>query len=168
MTDNTKHKWLLFDWGNTLMKVFPDQSGPMKNWTTLEVMPYVLETLYVLHSEWNIAVATNAEDSTEDDIREVLMKANLLDFIDKIFCYRTIGHKKPSPEFFRYVLLDLKVNPEQIIMIGDDYQADVDGAIKCGIRAIWYNSSHETVSNNLSAVQFRDFRELPDALNQPK
>ncbi len=166
MIDKTKHKWLLFDWGNTLMKVFPDQTGPMKNWSKLEVIPHVPETLSVLHSEWNIAVATNAEDSTEDDIREVLTKANILDFIDKIFCYRTIGHKKPSQEFFWYVLHDLNVKSDQVIMVGDDYQADVYGAQKNGIRAIWYNFSHATVANNLSLIQINDFRELPDILNR--
>ena len=164
MTDNTKNKWLLFDWGNTLMKVFPDQSGPMKNWTKLEIMPHVHETLSALHSQWNIAVATNAEDSTEGDIREVLMKANLLNSIDKIFCYRTIGHKKPSPEFFRYVLHELNIKPEQVVMIGDDYEADLLGALQNGIRAIWYNPGHLTTLDNKKLTEFDDFRKLKDLL----
>lgn len=166
MTSLKKNKWLLFDWGNTLMKVFPDQTGPMKNWTKLEVMHHVPETLSVLHSEWNIAVATNAEDSAEDDIREVLIKTGIMNFIDKIYCYRTIGYKKPSSDFFLYVLNDLNIEPERVIMIGDDYEADVLGALQNGIRAIWYNPHRIPAPVDKKILQFDDFQKLPDLSRQ--
>ncbi len=157
---------LLFDWGNTLMKVFPDQSGPMKTWTKIEVMPHVRETLNLLHPEWIIAIATNAENSSEEDIREVLRNVDLLSSVDKIYCYRNIGFKKPSRDFFHYILQDLNIEPEKIIMIGDDYQADVQGARNNQIRAIWYNPGRKTVPDHQPVDQFGDFRKLQDLLKQ--
>ena len=164
MKQSPENQWLLFDWGNTLMKVFPDQSGPMKNWTKLEIMPHVHETLSVLHPQWNIAVATNAEDSTEEDIREVLIKTGIMNYIDKVYCYRTIGYKKPSADFFYYVLNDLNIKPEHVIMIGDDYQADVLGALQNGNRAIWYNPGHLTAPENKKEMEFDDFKLMPELL----
>lgn len=168
MTDNTKNKWLLFDWGNTLMKVFPDQTGPMKSWTKLEVMAYVPETLRILNSRWRIAVATNAEDSSEDDIREVLMKVNIINSIDKIYCYRSIGYKKPSPEFFHYILNDLQISADNLIMIGDDLTADLEGAEKSGIRGILYNPELLPVPGGKTIPQFNDFSNLYQLLKTPE
>lgn len=43
---------------------------------------------------------------------------------------------KPSPRFFHSVLADLGTSPTDTVMIGDDVEADVNGAINCGLRGI--------------------------------
>jgi putative hydrolase of the HAD superfamily len=42
-------------------------------------------------------------------------------------------------DFYQYILDDLKLSPQSICMVGDNYEADVMGANACGIRAIWFN-----------------------------
>lgn len=167
MPESFEHRLcLLFDWGNTLMRVFPDQTGPMKSWTRFEIMPNVSQSLSVLHGHWIIALATNAEDSTENDIREILHRTNLLQYIDKIYCFRTIGHKKPSPDFFQYILRDLHITADKVIMIGDDIVADIGGAEQNGIKAAWYNPGELSIPQSRSVNQFQDFRDLPELLNK--
>jgi len=43
---------------------------------------------------------------------------------------------KPSPHFFALALNDLNLPPENVIMIGDDIESDIKGALRMGIRGV--------------------------------
>jgi HAD superfamily hydrolase (TIGR01458 family) len=43
---------------------------------------------------------------------------------------------KPAPEFFIVALADLQSRPENTLMVGDDVEADVGGALAAGLRAV--------------------------------
>jgi len=43
---------------------------------------------------------------------------------------------KPSPDFFAAALADLDAAPDRAVMLGDDIEADVGGAIAAGLRGI--------------------------------
>jgi putative hydrolase of the HAD superfamily len=155
---------LLFDWGDTLMRDSKECTGPMKDWPRVEAIPGAAEMLALLHGDWTLALATNAADSDEKAIRLALQRVDLDRWLDKIYCFKKIGYKKPSLEFFQYILGDLRLAPRSLCMVGDNYEADVLGANACSIPAIWFNphsleerqaALHRTV-HALSA--------LPDAL----
>lgn len=42
---------------------------------------------------------------------------------------------KPAKNFFDAAVQSMGIDPDEIVMIGDDVEADVDGAIKAGLRA---------------------------------
>lgn len=46
----------------------------------------------------------------------------------------TVG--KPSNEFFKSALASLGVEPDDAVMVGDDIEADVNGAQTCGIQGV--------------------------------
>lgn len=146
------------------MRDFPQFSGPMSKWPTVEALPYVSEVLAQLHPHWLLALATNAVDSDEKDIAEALQRAGLAIYIDRIYCYRHIGHKKPSPLYFDLVLRDLELECEQVVMVGDDFATDIAGANRYGIRAIWLNEHGDEQPSGDRYRIIRDFRELPGAL----
>jgi putative hydrolase of the HAD superfamily len=85
--------------------------------------------------------------------------------LDKIYCFRKIGYKKPSKEFFGYILSDLGVELSQAIMVGDDFEADVIGANNCGIRAIWYNPCTAERHECAMHQTIHDLRSLPQLLD---
>jgi putative hydrolase of the HAD superfamily len=165
---------ILFDWGDTLMRVFPEYDGPMVAWPKVEAMPHAEEVLSELHSRSLLAVATNAADSDEAEIRAALERVGLAKHIDRIYCYRRLGHKKPSKEYFSAILADLGLEPDCAIMVGDDFDADVMGANACGIKAVWYNprTSEEREGEMYQTVH--DLRQLPrasilkDLIDDPK
>ena len=157
---------ILFDWGDTLMRVFPDYDGPMVAWPRVEALPHVLDVLAQLYPDWRMALATNAAASTEKEIWTALGRVGLDRLLDKVYCYRTIGHKKPSREFFDTILRDLKLDYESVFLVGDDSEADVLGANRCGIRAVWLNGrSTETRVGEMYRT-IHDFRDLPKALQE--
>lgn len=147
------------------MRVFPEFEGPMAKWSHLETMPYAKETLSKLRSNWSIGLATNAIDSSESEIRQALALVNLNDIIERVYCYKRIGYRKPTPAFFEFIMSDLGLKPENIFMIGDSYEEDVLGANRSGIRAVWFNNqSGEERSGDLHKT-IHDLRDLPKVLH---
>ena len=163
MTKN-KQGCLLFDWGDTLMRVFPDFDGPMTTWPKVEMIPDAREVLEELCSTWTIALATNAQDSTEDEIREALALVGLHALIDEVYCYQRIGVKKPSRAFFQYIFDELAIDATDAVMIGDSYAADVEGALAMGMRAIWFNPRSDEDRAGEMVRTVHSLKELPDVL----
>ena len=131
--------FVLFDWGNTLMVDFPEYEGPMSSWPRVEAVTHARETLEQVRAlGWGTALATNAGDSLEADIRAALARVELDPLIDRVFCSREVGHNKPSPEFFTFIKKALALPDKDLVMVGDDFQKDIEGATKCGIRAVWF------------------------------
>ncbi len=154
------------------MRDFREFSGPMSTWPRVEALPYVSEALAELHPRWILALATNAVDSDEKDIAQALQRADLARFIDRIYCYRSIGHKKPTPQYFNHVLNDLRLDRDQVVMVGDDFAKDIVGANQSGIRAIWLCKQSDEQSFEQPVVHqiddnyriIKNFRELPGAI----
>lgn len=159
-----RNQWLLFDWGNTLMRVFPQQRGPMYKWPHVETMPGVIETLVKLQGKWHFCLATNATDSHEDEIQLALKRVSLEKYIERIYCYRNLGIKKPSAAFFTKIMKDLGISTNAAIMIGDDFNTDVTGAVNAGIQAVWYHPDGREDRKGEKYCTIHRFSELPEAL----
>ena len=143
----------------------PGSSGPMASWPHVEAVPYARETLEQLHAAgWHIALATNAADSDEVQIRSALARAGLNDFIERIYCSRGIGHAKPSREFFAFIARDLALQASDLVMVGDNFMIDVEGAIRAGIRAVWLCPGAMDVGNAEKWRAIRSLAELPALL----
>ena len=148
------------------MRVFPDYSGPMSRWPRLEAIPYARETLAALRPGWIVALATNAVDSSEAEIRDALARVQLDECVDKVFCYQQVGSKKPSPRFFAFILNDLGLDPSRVTMVGDNYEEDVLGANRSGLRAVWFNPRSEADSSGEMLRTIHDLRELEGILGE--
>lgn len=158
-------KYMLLDWGDTLMKVFPDAKGPMKDWRHLEVFPGAIRWLGELKKQgWQIILATNAADSNEEDIRAALSRVGLGWVIDQVFCYCNLGLRKPEAAFFEKVLEKLGASANQAVMLGDDFKVDVQGANEAGIAAIWFNPASQENLSGKDYVTIHQYKELAQAL----
>jgi len=160
-----KSQCVLFDWGDTLMRVFPQFQGPMAEWPRVEAMPYARQTLEQLHPDYTLALATNAADSGENQIRRALIRADLAEWIDIIFCTRGIGYRKPEEAYFKAIMKKLGLPAKRIIMVGDDFHADILGANKTGIKSVWYNWRTPFNKQNKMYCTIHDLRDLRVALD---
>jgi len=166
MMDHPTRGCILFDWGDTLMRDFKEYSGPMKDWPALEVVPGAAGMLALLRPDWTLALATNAEASDETGIRSALERVGLNLLLDKIYCFKKIGYKKPSLAFFQFILDDLQLASRSVCMVGDNYEADVLGANACGIRAIWFNEHTLEEREDDMHRTVHALNALPEALNK--
>jgi HAD superfamily hydrolase (TIGR01509 family) len=163
-SNREKTSWLLFDWGDTLMRDNPTMPGPMVTWPKVEIVPGAVEVLTSLKPKWGLAIATNAAASDEAQIWAALKRVGLDPLIEKIYCFRKIGHKKPSQEFFTYILQDLGLTVDEVVMVGDAFEADVLGANRAGIRAVWLNERSGELRTGEMHRTIRGLIELPQVL----
>lgn len=132
-------KGILFDWGDTLMVDIPGQAGPMCSWDRVEVVGNADACLRELFRMFPLYLATNAKDSSKDDIRKALARANLDKYLMDVFCFRDIQAMKPSQFFFQYVFKKTNLHASELLFIGDDLEKDFLGPKKYGINAILYD-----------------------------
>ena len=161
---NTKLKFVLFDWGDTLMSEAGPVDIPMADWPEVRVIEGASEVLAQLSKTYRIGLATNATVSTKPDVIRALERVGLNAFITEIFCYTELGHKKDEPEFWEAVLARLGAHKSEVVMIGDSLEQDVLGPRRAGIRAIWFNWKGEGCPTSVPVQVVRSLREVPAAI----
>ena len=65
-----------------------------------------------------------------------LKKTNILKYFQDIYAAENTK-RKPFKEAFMQAIGENK--PEECIMIGDSFERDIEGALKAGLQAIYYN-----------------------------
>ncbi|EOX4844348.1 HAD family hydrolase [Vibrio alginolyticus] len=150
----------LFDWGDTLMIDFPEQSGKMCEWTTVQAISGARETLKKLSLVNKVYVATNAADSSETDIKAAFERVGLSQYISGYFCKANLGIGKGTPEFFHQIIKVLGVDPQSVVMVGDTYDKDIEPAITAGISAIWFNPTKQSFSASHNVKQISHLAEI--------
>jgi HAD superfamily hydrolase (TIGR01509 family) len=80
-------------------------------------------------------VSNNLLEEQQDKLRT----CGLDRFVDVLVVSEEAGVAKPHPAIFRITLDRLHVSPDEAVMVGDSWEADVAGARAAGIRAIWFN-----------------------------
>jgi len=167
--ENPRDKYVLvFDWGNTLMKVFPQYQGPMADWPEVDPVDGVIEALDNLFARHTMVVATNAEESDASLVWKALERAGLGKYFQAVFTSRELGSQKPALEFFRQLESVLGRPANQIALVGDSYQGDILGAKAAGWQAVWYNPARRAVPGS---VPFHDgevssMKDVPEALER--
>ena len=93
-------------------------------------------------------------------------RSGLEPFFDGVFTSDALGFKKPHPECFAKGLALAGSSAERAVMIGDDWECDVDGAIQAGWEAVHFDphqpaapSSNPRRISELSALLDLDFNQ---------
>jgi putative hydrolase of the HAD superfamily len=159
-------KAVLFDWGNTLMIDFQDQTGPMHRWNKIEAVKNAEACLLNLSKEFPCYIATNAKDSTKEDIYKALALVNIGKYITDIFCYKEIGHEKPTSGFFNFIFKKLSLAPHEIVLIGDDLEKDFRGATRNGVCGILFDPEDKNISADLRIKDLMEIHHVIDNLTQ--
>jgi putative hydrolase of the HAD superfamily len=159
-----KDRAILFDWGGTLMTSMPYYMGAGRGWSPVPAVEGVLDAVQALRSSWTIGLASNASESEDDEVRASLDTIGLGSFMDRIYTYRRVGRPKPWPDFWRYVLSDLGMQPSQVVMVGDNYMDDVWGAANVGMHAVWLNLGSPDVRKGDRYRTIHNYSELPGVL----
>ena len=102
-----------------------------------ELIEDASEVLQALHGKYRIAILTNGLQVVQ---RGRLARSVIRDHIADIIISEEIGFAKPAKEYFNIALTRLG-NPSvrEVLMIGDGWASDIQGAVQYGIDACWYN-----------------------------
>lgn len=79
------------------------------------------------------------------EIQEIKMtSSNILHYFEKVYDSDTVGFQKPSSKMFNKVLNDIQAKAHECLMVGDDWEADIEGAAKVGIDQVYFNPKKKT------------------------
>ncbi len=98
-----------------------------------------------LHTGHSLACLTN----TEPEMAEISKQMGLFDYFDRSYLSIELGLKKPDPEIFVAVLMDLGCGSRDVVFI-DDRKENVEGAISLGVNALQFRSVDQ-IERDLSA-----------------
>ena len=125
------------DISDDYVKHLPDNNFLLQD--AIEVLDYLFQK-YTLH------IITNGFTEVQNT---KIINSNLKKYLTCIIDSETVGVKKPHSKIFQYAYdISKATNKSQCLMIGDNYEADVMGAIKNGFKAIHLNSNNETLHEN--------------------
>jgi len=154
MTEKILHySTVLFDWGDTVMRDYPEITLPMIEWDKVEVIEGIADVLeYLRSSGRRIVLATSANISDESQIRGALARGGLAEYFSNIYCFKNT-HLPKGETFYRHILSDLDIPAYEALMVGDHFEKDVQAANAVGIFAVWFNPrSDETRKSEMHAT----------------
>jgi putative hydrolase of the HAD superfamily len=108
----------------------------------VEVLSYLVEK-YRLH------IITNGFQEVQ---HLKLKNSGIHSFFHTITSSEEVGLKKPNPVIFHRALEKAKVTIENSIMIGDSFEADIQGAEAVGMKTLFYNYRNEEVPHGYLTV----------------
>jgi FMN phosphatase YigB (HAD superfamily) len=132
-------KALIFDWGDTVMRDFPECPGPMAEWEHVEWIPFIEDALISLFPKFICCVASNAGYSDTALMRKALERVGADKYFHYFYTSTDLGFEKPDKRFFLTIADSIKIVPQHCIMIGNDYKKDIEGAKAVGMKTIFFN-----------------------------
>ena len=92
--------------------------------------------LEALKPHYRIGIVTN--NRTAEQV-EKLHHLDMHPFVDALITSEDVGVPKPDPRIFALALARLGARPAETVLVGDNWTADVLGALGAGIRPVWLN-----------------------------
>lgn len=108
-----------------------------------QLMPYTLQLLTTLHPHFHLHVLSNGFELVQ---RQKMASGGILDFFQHVITNDVAQAHKPSPAMFDFALSRIQSTPEEALMVGDNWVADIEGAIQMGIPAIHYDPAQHFIS----------------------
>lgn len=110
---------------------------------TIELLDY-LTLKYELH------IITNGFKEVQN---KKIKESNIAKYFNVIVTSESVGVKKPNPKVFEFALEKAKAKPEESIMIGDSFEADVMGAFNVGLLPIHFDIEQKSSNNSFVSVK---------------
>lgn len=95
-----------------------------------------LATLQKLEENgYRLGLISNAGD--DEDVQQLARRFGIDRYFDFILTSAACSYRKPHPRIFELALSNWYFLPSEAVMVGDNLEADVRGAQKVGLYAIW-------------------------------
>jgi putative hydrolase of the HAD superfamily len=108
-----------------------------------------MEILEYLYSKYQLHIITNGFKEVQQG---KLNNSNINRFFSTVTNSEMVGVKKPNPKIFNHALSVAKASTKNSIMIGDNLEADVQGALNMGLDAICFNYHNEVLDTSVKHV----------------
>ena len=109
-----------------------------------------IDLLNYLYPKYQLHIITNGFEEVQ--LRK-MTSSNITPYFKTITNSEMAGVKKPNPIIFDHALKVANAKPNESIMIGDNYEADILGALNVGYDAILFNYNNQNTENDIKQVK---------------
>ena len=108
-----------------------------------------IELLEYLHAKYKLHIITNGFKEAQ---QAKLNQSNIDHYFLTVTNSEMVGVKKPNPKIFHHALHMANASLENSLMIGDNLEADILGALNIGMDAICFNYHKEVLAPNIIGI----------------
>ena len=97
---------------------------------------------------------------------QILDRFKLRPYFKVIVISGEVGLKKPSKKIYEITLSKLSTSAEKAVFVGNDYEADIKGAVNAGMKSVWLNRKNEKLNPETPNPHYtiKSLTELTDIL----
>ena len=121
------------------------------------LIPDTLNVLDFLKSKYKMHIITNGFKEVQ---KRKLEKSNLIHYFETVTISEDVGEKKPHKLIFNHALKVANANVENSIMIGDNFNADILGALGVGMKAIYYDFHKTNEKERENVIIIKKLKEI--------
>lgn len=118
---------MAFNFGKTYLELLPLKKS---------LFPHSIEVLEYLFQRYTLHLLTNGFEEVQ--FRKI-ENSNIAKYFSSVTTSDEAGAKKPDGMIFRYALAKANAFPAESLMIGDDLDVDIIGAMNFGIDQVYFN-----------------------------
>ena len=124
------------------------------------VVSHTYDVLGYLEKKYTLHVLTNGFRETQ--VKKIF-NCNLGKYFSTIITSDEIGYQKPHAAIFNYALKKAGADKETSVMVGDNYDTDIYGAMQAGIDQVFFMRK-DTGRNEQATFRINSLLELKDIL----
>lgn len=140
---------------NVINKLAVDYIEHLSDFNNL--IPNTLMVLDSLKLKYKMHIITNGFKEVQ---KRKLIKSNLAHYFKTVTISEDVGVKKPNKLIFNHAIKSAKASIKNSIMIGDNYNADILGANKIGMKAIYFNFHKTSEENRENVIIIENLEEI--------
>lgn len=105
----------------------------------LQLYDGVEDTIKLLFPKYRLAIISDGQAAYA--VPE-LNAVGLFGYFDPVIVSGDFGYRKPDKRLFESALTAMKMEPSEILFVGNDMYNDVHGAQKLGMKTVFFRSNH--------------------------
>lgn len=114
-----------------------------------ELFENAIPVLNYLKERYQMHIITNGFEEVQ---HRKLNNSNLRPYFDQVITSEKVGVKKPNPKIFEYAMDISGANVHESIMIGDNFEADILGAMNVGMQVVFCKFNGEVATKEVPMV----------------
>ena len=127
-----------------------------------QLVPYAIELLdYLTRRGYNLYILSNGFIEVQ---HKKLQSAGIEDYFERMVLSDEIGINKPDRRLFDYALEVTHSQAADTLMIGDNYDADIMGAMQAGWGQIYFDRNHRGITAQEPQHTVHSLKEVMDIL----
>jgi putative hydrolase of the HAD superfamily len=108
--------------------------------TKTKIIEGAIDLLEYLSPKYRLFILSNGFREIQS---QKMQNAGLAPYFERILLSEDVSIQKPNRKIFDYALKNTNSRRSESLMIGDSFEADIEGAQNAHIDQVWFNPHHE-------------------------